>query len=99
MDKDDLKRFKRKLKEFESLIGSSEKAPLQSEELSRKNARRSIVLSKNLSKGSKIKEQDITFKRPAHGISPIFWDDVIGRVVNRNLLEDHILNWEDLVQL
>ncbi|EMN13024.1 N-acetylneuraminate synthase family protein [Leptospira borgpetersenii] len=99
MDKEDLKRFKRKLKEFESLIGSSEKAPLQSEELSRKNARRSIVLSKNLSKGSKIKEQDITFKRPAHGISPIFWDDVIGRVINRDLLEDHILNWEDLVQL
>ncbi|TGN18246.1 N-acetylneuraminate synthase family protein [Leptospira idonii] len=96
MDKEDLKVFKKKLKDYESLIGSEVKAPLKSEDLSRKNARRSIVLSRDLSKGTRIQEKDITFKRPAHGISPIHWDEIIGRVVNRDLSEDHILNWEDL---
>ena len=39
---------------------------------------------------------DITYKRPAHGVSPLFWDQVIGRKVARDLDEDHVLRWEDI---
>ena len=36
-------------------------------------------------------------KRPAHGISTAFWDQVIGRRAARDLDEDHVLRWEDIV--
>ena len=80
-----------------SLFGSELKVPLESEELARKNARRSIIIQNKLSKGDMIMEKDITYKRPASGISVSNWDEVIGRIVNKDLDFDHILQWEDLL--
>jgi sialic acid synthase SpsE len=42
-------------------------------------------------------EKDITYKRPASGISVSNWDEVIGRIANKDLNFDHILQWEDLL--
>ena len=60
-----------------------------------KNARRSIVLKKNLRKGCTIESKMLTTKRPGTGITPDNWKKVIGKKLNRNLLEDHILKWRD----
>ena len=45
----------------------------------------------------KIKPFNLTYKRPATGISPLHWDEVLGKKVNKSLNEDDILNWNDLV--
>ena len=37
----------------------------------------------------------LTTKRPGTGITPDNWKNVIGKKINRNLLEDHILKWRD----
>ena len=60
------------------------------------NARRSIVLKNDLSKGEILTTKDITYKRPGTGITTNHWDDVIGKKINKNLEEDHILEWDDL---
>ena len=79
------------------LLGPEEdKAPIESEAISRENARRSIVLKHNLAKGHTICEGDITYKRPGSGISPANWDDVIGAILIRALESDHVLKWEDI---
>ena len=39
---------------------------------------------------------DLTCKRPGTGVSPLHWDDVLGRTVARALQTDDILHWEDL---
>ena len=98
MDCNDLAQFIQICAKVKSLIGENDnKHPIESENLARKNAFRSIVLTKSISKGHKISAEDITYKRPGSGISPLFWDDVLGRIVRLDLVEDHILQWGDLI--
>tara|TARA_Y100001978_G_C23686249_1_gene432039 strand:+ start:947 stop:2005 length:1059 start_codon:yes stop_codon:yes gene_type:complete len=97
MDEKDLNNFINIVKKTKTLLGKNfYKKPIKEEEISRLNARRSIVLLKNMNKGEIICESNITYKRPGFGISPIFWDKVIGKKVTKDLNEDHILDWDDI---
>jgi len=96
MDINDLKVFNLKLREVMELLGTSDKKPIESEIVSIKNARRSIVISKKVHKDQEITEDYLTYKRPGTGISPVEWTNVIGKHAKNDLEEDHILNWEDL---
>ena len=96
MDKDDLKLFRSNLKRILELVGSCEKRSLPSEEPARKNARRSLVAKRDIQKGKIIEYDDLTWKRPAHGISPKFIDEVIGKKAIMNIDEDTILQWNHL---
>ena len=78
------------------MIGELTKSALVSEESSRLHARRSLVVKRNIREGGKIELSDITWKRPAHGISPKDIDDVVGKRASRDLIEDEILHWEML---
>ena len=99
MDEKDLARFQVNVKKVHELLGPTQlKAPIATEEISRLNARRSIVLTRNLKSGQKITQEDLVAKRPGTGISPMSWDDVIGKSVIRDLPEDHILTWDDLTK-
>jgi len=60
------------------------------------NARRSIVVARDLPAGHVIVEGDITYKRPGTGVSPMFWDDVIGLATRHALSADHVLQWSDV---
>ena len=97
MDGNDLARLISLIDKVDLLKGPSEiKTPIPTEDLSIKNARRSIVLSNDLNVNHIICEEDITYKRPGTGISPEYWDLVIGRKVVHNLKADDLLQWEDL---
>lgn len=96
MDVEDLKCFLKIINNLYNSLGSSIKKPIKSEQISRLNARRSIVLKRNIQSGHKLEESDITYKRPGTGISTLYWDEVIGRELNKDLLEDDILQWEYL---
>ena len=80
---------------YESL-GTKERIVLEAEKEQLLKMRRSIVLNKDLKKGCTIKMEDIDFKRPAEGISPDKYLDVVGKelVVDKN--EDAILHYEDI---
>jgi len=58
--------------------------------------RRSIVLTRDMSKGEIIDISDIDYKRPGTGIKPEYSDWVIGKKINKDLKFDHILKKEDL---
>ena len=60
----------------------------------RREARRSLVLTRDVKSGEIIKKEDIMPKRPGIGISPIYTDIVIGRSVKMDLAEDTILTWD-----
>lgn len=93
MDKHDLKRFMAKAKKYEVMI-SRESKDLDKEKAARTHARRSIVASRDLKAGEIITEDMIIAKRPAHGISPINWDDLIGRILLADVKEDDMLLWD-----
>jgi N-acetylneuraminate synthase len=93
MDKEDLKLFWKKWKYTEELLGSFEVIALPDEEPARKNARRSLVAARDIQKGKKIEPSDITWKRPAHGISAKFYYDLIGKTAMIDIKEDSVLKW------
>ena len=93
MDKKDLKTFRENLNRVFEILGEFKVEALEDEEPARKNARRSLVAKSFIPKGKVIEEEDLTFKRPASGISPKFIDDVIGKEAVRNIEEDVVLKW------
>ena len=96
MDAADLRIFRRQVAFVRQLAGRSVKGPLESEMASRLNARRSIVVQEPVAAGSVIGASMLTCKRPGTGLSPLHWDEVIGRTAARALEPDHLLQWEDL---
>ncbi|MFZ9806051.1 MAG: N-acetylneuraminate synthase family protein, partial [Ilumatobacteraceae bacterium] len=67
MTAEHLQQFHREIQRIERLLGSHHKAPLPSEDIARLNARRSIVVARDLPAGHCISEADITYKRPGSG--------------------------------
>ena len=90
MDYKDLLKTRKIIATYNDLIGKKEKKPIKSEKVSRLNARRSLVASRNLSKGQIIKYSDILIKRPGHGISPMLLKKIVGKKLVVNLREDKI---------
>ena len=84
------------IKFIDNIRGSYELTFLESEKKSRENARRSIVASVNIPKGTYITEEMLTFKRPGNGISPSQIADVIGKIPIIDIKEDSLLGWEML---
>jgi N-acetylneuraminate synthase len=97
MDKHDLARFIALIHTTHTLLGTDDfKVPISTEAIARKNARRSIVVAQNIPAGKKLTAEDLTYKRPGTGISPLHWDEVLNRSTITALQADHILQWQDL---
>ena len=58
--------------------------------------RRSIYFVNNLAKGQTIKEHDIKRIRPGHGLPPKYFNELIGKVVNRNVSRGEPVKWDIL---
>ena len=98
MDVNDLSRFMKRINTIANMLGEQrDKQPISTEDIARLNARRSIVIAKNLPAGHVVTEADITYKRPGTGVSPLHWDEVIGMRTKKALNEDDVLTWDDLV--
>lgn len=95
MNSDDLKAFLQKAAGYRRLIATNQK-DLQKEGAARLHARRSIVANGDIKKGTVITADMLIAKRPAHGISPVHWDDVIGKTATQNIADDALLSWEML---
>ncbi len=54
-------------------------------------ARRSIVSKTAIAKGDVFTEANLTCKRPGNGMSPMLWDDVLGKVATKDYAEDDVL--------
>lgn len=95
----DPKDFQKAVANFQRIrkvMGTGEKTVLPCEEIARREARRSLVLTRDMKKGEEISEKDIIAKRPGTGISPKYVDVVIGRKLRQDLDEDSILTWKSV---
>lgn len=79
------------IRNIEKALGSSIKTASESESKNMQIARKSIVAAKNISKGEIFSEENMTTKRPGNGISPMEWDNVIGKKSRRNFTEDELI--------
>lgn len=94
MDPTDLSKFVKNLNLLEQIMGASTKHCIPTEEISRLNARRSIYVNTDLTKGKILKEKDLICKRPASGICASNFESLIGKKINKNIKEDTVLEWE-----
>ncbi len=93
-DPEDFKKAVANFKWINMVLGSAEKTVLDCEQQSRREARRSLVLTRDMKAGEMIKAGDIMAKRPGTGISPQYTDIVVGRTITRDVKEDTILMWD-----
>lgn len=84
------------VRNFEVMRGSGIKRPAASEKSTRRNNRKSVVLSRSVKMGERLTELDIEVKRPGYGIGPKYFEQIVGRAVAADLEKDAILIWADL---
>jgi sialic acid synthase SpsE len=58
--------------------------------------RRSIYISKNVSKGETLTADNIRIVRPGFGIEPRYYDLLIGRCANKDLPKGTAMSWEHI---
>lgn len=93
-DPEDFKKAISNFRWIDTVLGSGEKTVLDCEIVPRREARRSLVLTRDMKAGETIMDRDLMPKRPGTGISPCYTEIVVGRQIKMDLKEDSILTWE-----
>ncbi|WP_313304632.1 N-acetylneuraminate synthase [Empedobacter sp.] len=87
-----LKEMVKAIRNIEKAIsGDGLKKPSESEMKNMGIARKSIVAATPISKGDFFTEENLTIKRPGTGISPMKWDEIIGKVATRDFSKDDLI--------
>ena len=88
----ELKAMVSAIRNIEIAMGNGIKKASKSEQKNKPIARKSIVANKNIKKGEIFTENNITVKRPGTGISPMLWNEIIGKKAIKNFVEDDLIN-------
>ncbi len=91
LEPDELKQFVAALRDTERALGSAEKSPTAAESKNIPIARKSIVASRAIARGELLSADNLTFKRPATGLTPIDFFDLVGTPAPRDMNEDEQL--------
>lgn len=92
LEPNELKAMVSAIRNIEKAIGGSGlKEVSKSEEKNKPIARKSIVASTDIKKGDIFTPENLTVKRPGTGISPMQWDEVIGKEAKRDFQEDELI--------
>lgn len=88
LEPDELATMVSAIRNVEQAIGDGVKQPSQSELKNRAIVRKSIVAKSDIHKGEQFTDMNLTTKRPGDGISPMKWDEIIGRAASRDFQAD-----------
>jgi len=92
LEPNELKEMVQAIRNIEKAIsGSGIKEPSNSEKKNIAVARKSIVSAKPIKKGELLTEENLTIKRPGNGISPMLWDEVLGKKAIKNFEPDDLI--------
>lgn len=92
LEPDELKAMVSAIRNIEKAIGGSGlKEVSPSEEKNRPIARKSIVAATKIAQGQVFTSENLTIKRPGTGISPMQWDEVIGKKAKKDFQEDDLI--------
>lgn len=79
------------VRNIELALGSGEKHVTNSERENRLIARKSIVAARHIRRGEILTPDNLAVKRPGTGISPMRWNEIIGRKTLRDYDEDEMI--------
>ena len=87
----ELKAMVTAIRHIEQALGDGMKRPSASEVQNKAIARKSLIAARNIQAGEIFCEANLAVKRPGTGLSPMHWDDVLGRKAPRNFLADELI--------
>lgn len=87
----ELKAMVKSIRNIEQALGIGHKTVSDSERKNIEIARKSIVAAKDIKEGEIFTEENLSVKRPGNGISPMEWENVIGKVAKRNFQEEELI--------
>jgi sialic acid synthase SpsE len=74
------------------LLGSGKKVLTNSEKKNMKLVKKSIVANLNIQKGDIFSEKNLSCKRPAFGLSPYYWKNLLGKKAKKDYkIDDFII--------
>lgn len=88
IEPEELIQMVKNIRNIEMALGDGVKRVCTAEKKNIKIARKSIVATCAISKGTLLTETNLTIKRPANGLSPMEWESVIGTFAIRDFVED-----------
>lgn len=80
------------IRNIEKALGTGKKIPTPSETKNKAVARKSIVAARDIKKGETFTEENLTVKRPGTGLSPMFWNEIIGTTAKRDYSLDEMID-------
>ncbi len=93
---DEVTELKRRLALLPIILGDGVKRPMTGEMVTRRNNRKSLILTADVPVGGKISPANVDIKRPGHGIPCEHYWTVMGKTASRDLAADQVLSWDDL---
>lgn len=92
LEPEELKAMVMAIRNVEKAIGGSGLKEVSKSEVKNKPiARKSIVAATKIAQGEVFTPKNLTIKRPGTGISPMRWDEVIGKKAKQDFQEDDLI--------
>lgn len=96
----EFKRMIEGIREIEDALGvSGDRKLSQGEMINRENLAKSLVAAKKVSKGTILSAEHIKVRSPGQGLSPQNYEALLGRVLERDMLEEDFFYPSDLADL
>ena len=95
---EELKQMVTSIRNIEQAIsGNGIKQPSDSEKKNLAVVRESLHYKDDLIKGAKIEKQNLITLRPGNGISPMYYEEIIGKTLSRNVLKNELIKITDFI--
>jgi N,N'-diacetyllegionaminate synthase len=88
----ELKAMVAAIRNIEQALGDGVKRPSAGEALNKPAARKSLVAARSIRAGETFSAANLAAKRPGTGVSPMRWDEVIGRKARRDFAADELID-------
>jgi N,N'-diacetyllegionaminate synthase len=79
------------IRNIEQALGDGVKRPSAGEALNKPAARKSVVAARDIRAGEAFSAANLAAKRPGTGVSPMRWDEVVGRKAGRDFAADELI--------
>ncbi|MBN2396161.1 MAG: N-acetylneuraminate synthase [Candidatus Atribacteria bacterium] len=91
LEPNELKDMVKAIRNIELALGDGIKRASNSERKNKEIARKSIIAIKDIKSGELFTENNLGIKRPGNGISPMRWDELMGKHANRDFKVDDLI--------
>jgi N,N'-diacetyllegionaminate synthase len=91
LEPDQFKAMVSAIRNIEQALGDGIKRPSASEAKNKTIARKSLVAARPIRAGEPFTAENVAVKRPGSGLSPMRWDELIGRIASRDFAADELI--------